>query len=193
MPPIQGHLLKLYLSTANESIGCLFAQNNSKGHEQAVYYLSRVLNLIETRYTSIEKSCLVLYFACTKLRHYLIKSQFYVVSHIDLMKDMLNRPLIMERIGKWSLALLEFTLVYFPQKLVKGQALTNFLVVHPCLEIETEQCVELGVYGAKKEPWILKFDGSSIEDSASVGIAIISPRGIKTALSFNLAFQNTNN
>ena len=41
MPPIQGHPLILYLSVANESIGCLLAQNNSKGHEQTVYYLSR--------------------------------------------------------------------------------------------------------------------------------------------------------
>ena len=44
MPPIQGHPPKLYLSAAIESIGCLLAQKNSKGHEQAVYYLSRVLN-----------------------------------------------------------------------------------------------------------------------------------------------------
>ena len=44
MPPIQGHPLKLYLSVANESIGCLLAQNNSKGLEQTMYYLSRVLN-----------------------------------------------------------------------------------------------------------------------------------------------------
>ena len=54
MPPIQGHPLKLYLSAANESIGCLLTQNNSKGHEQAVYYFSRLLNLVETRYTLIE-------------------------------------------------------------------------------------------------------------------------------------------
>ena len=33
MPPIQGHPLKLYLLATNESIGCLLAQNNSKGHE----------------------------------------------------------------------------------------------------------------------------------------------------------------
>ena len=90
MPPIQGHPLKLYLSTANESIGCLLAQNNSKGHEQVVYYFNRVLNPTETRYTTIEKLCLALYFACTKLRHYLIKSRVYVVSKTDLVKYMLN-------------------------------------------------------------------------------------------------------
>ena len=151
MSPIQGHPLKLYLSVANESIGCLLTQNNSKGHKQAIYYLSSVLNPIETRYTPIEKLCLALYFACTKLRHYLIKSRVYVVSQTDLMKSMLNRPLITGNIGKWSMALSKFTLVYFPNKLVKGQALADFLANHPSLEIGTKKNVELGIYGAKNE------------------------------------------
>ena len=80
MPPLRGRPLKLYLSTAKESIGCLLAQINVEGHEQVIYYLSRVLNSVETRYTPIEKLCLALYFACTKLRHYLVKSQVNMVS-----------------------------------------------------------------------------------------------------------------
>ena len=123
-------------------------QNNSKGQEQAIYYLRWVLNPIELRYTLIEKLCLALYFACTKLRHYLIKSRVYVVSQNDLMKYMLNRPLITRRIGKWSLALLEFTLVYFPKKSVKGHAFRDFLVGHPSLEIVTEKGVELRIYAS---------------------------------------------
>ena len=89
MPPLRGRLLKLYLSTTKEFIGCLMTQNNAEGREQTVYYLSRVLNYIKTRYTPIKKLCLSLYFACRKLRHYLIKSQVYVVSQTDLIKYML--------------------------------------------------------------------------------------------------------
>ena len=36
-------------------------------------------------------------------------------------------------------------------------------------------------------------DGLSIENSVGAGIVIISPRGVKTILSFNLAFRCTNN
>ena len=157
MPPLRGWPLKLYLLDAIESIGCLLSQNNVKGHEQVVYYLSRVLNSTETRYTTIEKLCLALYFACTKFRHYLIKSQVYVVSQTDLIKYMISRPLITGRIGKWSLALLEFTLVYFPYKSVKGQALANFLVDHPSLEIKPKRDVELGIYEVERWPWVLKY------------------------------------
>ena len=136
MPSLRGRPLKLYILAAKESIGCLLAQNNAEGHEQVVYYLSRILNSAATRYTPIEKLCLALYFSCMKLRHYMIKSQVYVVSQTDLIKYMLSRPLIIGRFEKWSLALSEFTLVYFPHKSVKGQALANFLVDHPSLEIK---------------------------------------------------------
>ena len=85
----------------------------------------------------------------------------------------------------------KFTLAYFPHKSVKGQALADFLTDHSSLEIGTEQSVELGIYGAEKEPWILKFDGSSIKNLVGVRIAIISPRGVKTTLSFNMAFECT--
>ena len=118
MPPLKGRPLKLYLSAAKESIGCLLTQNNVEGLEQVFYYLSRVLNSIETRYTPIEKLFLALYFTCTKLRQYLIKSQVYVVSQTDLMKYMLSQPLITGQIEKWSLALSEFALVYFSHKSV---------------------------------------------------------------------------
>ena len=109
------------------------------------------------------------------------------------MKYMLNRPLIIWRLGKWCLALSKFTFVYFPHKSIKGQALTDFLANHHSLEFVIKQSVELGIYGAKREPWILKFDGSRTENSVGAGIVIISLRVVKTTLSSNLAFKFTNN
>ena len=87
----------------------------------------------------------------------------------------------------------KFTLVYFPHKSVKGQALTNFMADHSSIASQLENDVELGIYEVERWSWILKFDGSSTEKSAGDGIVIISPKGIKTTLSFNLAFKCTNN
>ena len=109
------------------------------------------------------------------------------------MKYMLSRSLITRRIRKWSLTLSKFTLVYFPWKLVNGQALANFLANHPSLEFKLENNVKLGIYEVERRPWVLKFDGSSMEKSTGAGIVIISPKGIKTTLSFNLVFKCTNN
>ena len=63
---------------------------------------------------------------------------------------------------------IKFLLVYFPEKSIKGHALANFLAGHPSLEIGIEQSVKLGIYGEEKEPWILKFDGSSTNNSTGV-------------------------
>ena len=49
------------------------------------------------------------------------------------------------------------------------------------------------MYEVERRTWILKFDGSSTEKSVGAGIIIISPKGIKTTLSFNLVFKCTNN
>ena len=66
------------------------------------------------------------------------------------------------------------------------------MVDHPSLEIKLENDVELGIYEVERRPWVLKFDVSSMENFVGAGIVIISPKGIKTILSFNLAFKCTN-
>ena len=84
-------------------------------------------------------------------------------------------------------------MVYVPQKSVKGQTLSNFLVDHASLEIKPKKDVELRIYEIERRPWVLKFEGSSMEKSVGAGIVIISPKGIKTTISFSLAFKCTNN
>nr|XP_025678209.1 uncharacterized protein LOC112778055 [Arachis hypogaea] len=64
--------LKLYIAVFESTIGCMLAQDDEDGHERAVYYLSRVLTDIETRYSPIEKLCLSLYHACMKLKCYMV-------------------------------------------------------------------------------------------------------------------------
>ncbi|XP_028093421.1 uncharacterized protein LOC114293538 [Camellia sinensis] len=44
MPPRKGKPLKLYIATAEESLGVFLAQDDEEGKEQAVYYLSRFSN-----------------------------------------------------------------------------------------------------------------------------------------------------
>ncbi|BFG20914.1 hypothetical protein CerSpe_071880 [Prunus speciosa] len=138
MPPKRGKPLRLYISASEGSIGCLLAQNNESRREQAVHYLSRTLNTAELNYSPIEKLCLALYFAATKLRHYMLPSVVQIISKTDLIKYMLTRSIICGRIGKWTMALSEFTFQYVAQKSVKGQALADFLAHHPSQRQEEE-------------------------------------------------------
>ncbi|GKV35499.1 hypothetical protein SLEP1_g43756 [Rubroshorea leprosula] len=180
VPPVKNKPLILYISTADESIRCLLAQENDKKQEHAVYYLSRCLTQTEVKYSSVEKLCLALFFAAIKLRHYLIYSKMYVVAKTDIVKYMLSRPLLRGRIGKWILALSEFNLKYIPQRAVKGQALADFLADHPCLDVEADEDKGINLFSISLVPWKLIFDGSSTETMSGVGVVVISPSGLKT-------------
>ncbi|CAN6688307.1 unnamed protein product [Malus baccata var. baccata] len=58
VPHQRGKPLKLYISAAEESIGCLLAQDNDAGWEQAIFYLSRNLSHPKINYSVVEKLCL---------------------------------------------------------------------------------------------------------------------------------------
>ncbi|PRQ31678.1 putative ribonuclease H-like domain-containing protein [Rosa chinensis] len=174
----------------------MLAQDNDQGKEQAIHYLRRILTPVEIRYSPIEKLCLVLYFSVIKLRHYMLPSVVHIISQTNLIKYMLTQPIIKSRIGKWTMALSEFTFKYMAQKSVKGQALAQFLADHPSVEIEDMENVEIDTAQVGQmyhEPWLLYFDGSSTSDSAGAGIVIESPTGQKHQYAFKLDFNCTNN
>ncbi|CAL8992893.1 unnamed protein product [Prunus brigantina] len=177
IPPKRGRPLKLYISALESSIGSLLAQDNDDKKEQAVYYLSRILTAIERKYSPIEKLCLALYFAATKLRHYMLPSTVHIIAKTDLIKYMLTRPIIRGRIGKWTMALAEFTFRYMPQLAVKGQALADFLAAHPYVEIEDVDYFPVNTLSLF--PWRLYFDGSRTSNMGGAGTIIESPQGVQ--------------
>lgn len=102
---------RLYIAAEEGVIGVVLSQN-AEGKEHVVTYLSRCLLDADTRYTFIEKLCLCLYYACRKLRHYLVPSACIVACQSDVIKYMLHRPILRGRIGKWVYALIKYDLAY---------------------------------------------------------------------------------
>ena len=124
-----------------------------------ITYVGRWLIDAETRYTFIEKLCLSLYYACTKLRHYLLSSTCIVTYQTDVIMHMLQKPILSGRIGKWAYALVEYDLAYESLKSVKGQIVADFIVEH---RINDEHDLEVGYITCT--PWNLFFDGSACDD-----------------------------
>ncbi|XP_070668934.1 uncharacterized protein [Malus domestica] len=219
MPPQRGKPFKLYISTSERSIGNLLAQNNEGGKKQAIYYLSRILTEVETRYTSVEKLCLALYFITCKLRHYMVPCHIHIIAKTDVIKYMLSKPMLTGKIGKWILALSEFNFQYVPQKAIKGQAIANFLTEHQesqeemvsisgTLEVANvwilpniacsgnEEWVQQEVKRITSlwiTPWRLYFDGSCTQNTAGAGIVIMDPKGSHHCYSFLLDYQEITN
>jgi len=110
------------------------AQEDENSIERAIYYLSRILNDAETRYSLVQKLCMCLYFSCSKLKQYIKPIVVDVYSHFDAVKHMLSKPILHSRVGKWALALFEFSLNYQPLKYIKGQIVADFIVNHSLIE-----------------------------------------------------------
>ena len=65
-----------------------------------MYYLVHVLIKVKERYTSIEKLCLSLYFACVKLYQYVLLVDTYVIYKTNLIKYILSKPFLKGHINK---------------------------------------------------------------------------------------------
>jgi hypothetical protein len=135
-----------------------------------IAYLSRRFMDAETRYTPIEKLCLSLLYACTKVRHYLLTSSCMVVCRHDIINCVLQRPILSGRLGKWAYSLVEYDLEYEALGAMKGQALADFVVEHQ-MEADANTCV------AEEGTWKLFFDGSVCSCGQGIMCFIISPSG----------------
>ena len=184
--PKAGTPFRLYIAAEDGVIGSVLTQE-VEGKEFVITYLSRRLLGAETRYVFIEKLCLSLYYACTRLRHYLLSSTCVVTCQTDVIKYMLQQPILSGRIGKWAYALVEYDLAYESLKSMKGQIVANFIVDH-----RVDNGMELISY-LSVSPWKLYFDGSACREGQGVGIVLISPRGAIFETSVRLEYFCTNN
>ncbi|XP_070679267.1 uncharacterized protein [Malus domestica] len=156
---------------AEESIGCLLVQDNDTGREQAIFYLSRNLNQPEIYYSAVEKLYLAVFFAASKLRHYMLPSVTQVIAQTDFIRYMLTRLI----------------------KAVKGQALADFLAQHPSPYGFGGTDVEIGMVETCDNYWTMYFEGLSTSSSAGVGIVIQSPNHDRWYFSLKLNFECINN
>jgi hypothetical protein len=169
--PVAGTPFQLYIIAEDAVIGVILTQV-MEGKEHIITYLSRCLINVETRYSFIEKLCLSLFYACSKLWHYLLSSTCIVACQPNVIKHMLQQPILSGRIGKWAYALIEYDLAYESLKSTKGQVVVDFIVEHSIDQNSDESYNFVSI-----RPWKLFFDGWACREGQGVGIVLISPRG----------------
>jgi hypothetical protein len=170
--PTAGISFRLYIAAEDVVIDAILMQV-TEGKEHIITYLSQCLINTETRYSFIEKLYLSLFYACSKLRHYLLSSTCVVACQADVIKHMLQEPILSGRIRKWAYALIDYDLVYESLKLIKGQVVADFIVEHNIDQNIHESCNLVSIH-----PWKLFFDGSACREGQRVGVVLISPRGV---------------
>ena len=116
--PKRGTPFRLYVAAEDKVIGVVLTQE-TKGKEYIITYVGRRIIDAETSYIFIEKLCLSLYYACTKSRNYLLSSTCIVTCQADVIKHMLQKPILSGRIGKWAYVLDEYDLAYESLRAIK--------------------------------------------------------------------------
>ena len=108
---VPGRPLILYIAAQERSVGALLAQENDEGKENALYYLSRMMTPCELNYSPIEKMCLALVFVVQKLRHYFQAHMIHLISKANSVKYIMTKPVLSDRLARWSLLLQEFEII----------------------------------------------------------------------------------
>ena len=112
VPPTPGRPLLLYLSVLDIALGCMLAQLDGSGKERAIYYLSKRMLEYECKYIMIERLCLALVWATRRLRHYVTEYSILLVSRLDPLKYLFDRPVLTGRLMRWLVLLTEFDIQY---------------------------------------------------------------------------------
>ena len=129
VPPIPEGPLLLYFSVSDMALGCMLTQLNDLGKKQAIYYLSKRMLEYECRYIMIERLSLALVWATRRLRHYVTEYSILLVSHLDLLRYMFDRPVLIGRLIKWVVLLTKFDIQHVKKKnkSVKGSIVADHL------------------------------------------------------------------
>ncbi|XP_077232166.1 uncharacterized protein LOC143866923 [Tasmannia lanceolata] len=131
-PIIPGQPMLLYLSVTATTMGCMLVQQDPESkRERAIYYISKKMLEYEQKYTILEKTCLALVWATQKLRHYLLSNRVLILSRMDPLKYLFEKPALTGRTARWLLLLFEFNITYVTQKSIKGRVIAEQLADSP--------------------------------------------------------------
>jgi len=121
VPPVEGRPLIMYLMVLDDSMGCVLGQQDETGKkEHAIYYLSKKFTDCESRYSVLEKTCCDLAWAAKRLRHYMINHTTWLISKMDPIKYIFEKPALTGRIARWQMLLSEYDIVYRLRRQSKG-------------------------------------------------------------------------
>ena len=178
MPPIPGCPLILYLSVSDMALRCMLAQLDDSGKKRAIYYLSKRMLEYECRYIMIEHLCLALVWATRRLIHYVTEYSILLVSRLDPLRYLFDRPVLIGRLMRWLVLLTKFDIQYVTHKSVKRSIVADRLASLPLSDdkpIDVDFPYEQFASVTSIVGWQLYFDGAANQSGFGIGILLIAP------------------
>ena len=85
----------------------------------------------ELKYSSLEKTYWALVWCTRRLRHYMLSFPVILISRMDPIKYLFEKPTLTGRISHCLLLLSEFDIKHVTTKSVKGRTIAEHLAEHP--------------------------------------------------------------
>nr|CAN62505.1 hypothetical protein VITISV_010653 [Vitis vinifera] len=173
-PPILEEKLYMYLVVSEWAISA-----------KPIYYVSRALADVETRYSKMELTALALRSAAQKLRPYFQAHPVIVLTDQPL-RNILHKPDLTGRMLQWAIELSEFGIEFQPRLSMKGQVMADFMLEYSRRPNQHQE-------SSKQEWWTLLVDGASCSSGSGVGLLLQSPTGEHLEQAIRLGFSASNN
>ncbi|XP_077215569.1 uncharacterized protein LOC143850187 [Tasmannia lanceolata] len=174
----------------------LAQQDSGSKKERPVYYISKKMLEYEVKYTILEKTCLALVWATQRLRHYLLSSKVLLLSRMDPLKYLFEKPALTGRTARWLLLLSEFDITYVTQKSVKGRVIAEHLADSPVeesaflkAEFPDEEIMDIEE-DTPNTRWTMYFDGAVNNQGQGIGAVLVSPQKEYIPISIKLQTKN---
>nr|XP_025661621.1 uncharacterized protein LOC112757229 [Arachis hypogaea] len=177
--PQTGETLYLYLSITEEALAAALVRENEKKEQKPVYFIRKVLQDAEARYSRLEKLAFTLLTASRRLRQY-FQAHPVTVRTDQAVKQVLQKPDLAGRMLAWSIELSQFQIKFEPRNAIKAQAMADFIA-------------EMTPGKLTPESWKLHVDGSSNSTYGGAGVILENQDGITIEQSVRYEFPVSNN
>ena len=180
--PEADETLFMYLAVSDVTVSVVLFKEGEDGRQKSVFFVSKSLADIETRYNHFEHAALAIRMAAKKLRPYFQAYPIVVLTNLPL-HNTIHKPDLSGRKARWAIELSEYGILYKPRLAKKGQVLADFLAEVP----------QPATGSTSSNWWTLSVDGTSRQTRAGIGLQLKSQGGDKIEQAIQLGFNASNN
>ena len=87
----------------------------------------------------VEKTSCALAWAAKRMRQYMFIHTTWLISKMDPIKYIFEKPVLTGRIARWQMLLFEYDIEYRSQKAIKGSVLADHLAHQPIEDYQSVQ------------------------------------------------------
>nr|CAN70061.1 hypothetical protein VITISV_025665 [Vitis vinifera] len=172
--PVPKEKLYMYLAVSEWAISAVLFRYPSPKEQKPIYYVSRALADVETRYSKMELTTLA------------FRTHPVVVLTDQPLRNILHKPNLTGRMLQWAIELSEYGIEFQPKLSMKDQVMADFVLEYSRRPIQHKELSE-------KLWWTLWVDGASRSSGSGVRLLLQSPTGEHLEQAIRLGFPASNN